>query len=171
MEIREVTPEDMAQLQEIGRRTFFETYSSVNTEENMTNYLAENLSIDKLMSEFSDKNTEFYFALMNERIVGFLKLNSGEAQTEPNQENSLEIERIYVLSEFQGKGVGQFLFEKTVELANKRKLDYVWLGVWEQNSKAIGFYKKNGFVEFGKHLFILGNDEQQDILMKLDLKK
>lgn len=171
MEIREVTPEDMAQLQEIGRRTFVETYSSVNTEENMSNYLAENLSIDKLMSEFSDKHMEFYFALMNERIVGFLKLNSGEAQTEPNQENSLEIERIYVLSEFQGKGVGQFLFEKTVELANERKLDYVWLGVWEQNSKAIGFYKKNGFLEFGKHIFFLGNDEQQDILMKLDLKK
>jgi len=42
----------------------------------------------------------------------------------------------------------------------------VWLGVWEENPRAIKFYKKNGFVEFDKHTFVLGEDEQTDILMK-----
>jgi diamine N-acetyltransferase len=83
--------------------------------------------------------------------------------------NSLEIERIYVLQEFQGKKVGQMLFGKAVEIAKQKNADYIWLGVWEKNIKAIRFYEKNGFVPFGKHLFKLGDDEQTDIMMKLVL--
>ena len=56
-------------------------------------------------------------------------------------------------------------------MAKDRKADYVWLGVWEDNPRAISFYRKNGFVEFDKHIFVLGDDEQTDILMKLELTK
>ena len=54
-------------------------------------------------------------------------------------------------------------------MAKDKKSDYVWLGVWEENPRAISFYKKNGFEEFDKHIFKLGNDEQTDIMMKLKL--
>jgi len=54
-------------------------------------------------------------------------------------------------------------------LAKLTKADYIWLGVWEENPRAINFYKKNGFVEFDKHIFTLGDDEQTDIMMKLQL--
>jgi len=65
--------------------------------------------------------------------------------------------------------VGQVLYEKAIQLAKERKAPYVWLGVWEENPRAIQFYKKNGFVEFDKHLFVLGEDEQTDLMMKLVL--
>ncbi|PZQ78157.1 MAG: GNAT family N-acetyltransferase, partial [Flavobacterium johnsoniae] len=77
---------------------------------------------------------------------------------------------IYVLKEFHGKKVGQLLYEKAIQIAKETKSDYVWLGVWEENHRALAFYKKNGFVEFDKHIFRLGNDEQTDIMMKLQLK-
>ncbi|WP_221405412.1 N-acetyltransferase [Flexibacter flexilis] len=48
---------------------------------------------------------------------------------------------------------------------------YVWLGVWEQNAKAIRFYEKNSFVAFDKHIFILGDEAQTDIMMQLVLTK
>jgi ribosomal protein S18 acetylase RimI-like enzyme len=84
-------------------------------------------------------------------------------------DKALEIERIYVLKDFYGKKVGQLLYEKAIELAKQVKSDYVWLGVWEENQRAISFYKKNGFEEFDKHIFKLGNDEQTDIMMKLQI--
>ena len=65
--------------------------------------------------------------------------------------------------------VGQILFEKAVKVANERKANYVWLGVWEENKRAINFYEKNGFVVFGKHDFKLGDDVQTDLMMKLNL--
>ena len=99
-----------------------------------------------------------------------MKFNFGDSQTELKDNKSLEIERIYVSKEFHGKSVGQLLYDKAIEVAKQKNADYVWLGVWEENQRAISFYKKNGFVEFDKHIFKLGNDEQIDIMMKLNLK-
>jgi ribosomal protein S18 acetylase RimI-like enzyme len=163
-----VTTEDLAELQKICRETFYETFSEQNTEENMKRYLEEDFSAEKLTKELQEKNTEFYFATLHDKVIGYLKLNFGKSHLEKDK-NALEIERIYVLKEFHGKNVGQLLFETAIQKAKQKNLTYVWLGVWEHNLRAIQFYKKNGFIEFGKHPFILGDDKQTDILMRLEL--
>lgn len=162
---------DIDQLQKIGKQTFLETFSSGNTEENMSKYLVEGFSLEKLKTELSDKNAEFYFAKLEEKVIGYLKLNFGQSQTELKNDKAVEIERIYVLKEYHGKKVGQILYEKAIQIARIKNAEYVWLGVWEENPRAINFYKKNGFVEFDKHIFKLGNDEQTDIMMKLQLNR
>jgi ribosomal protein S18 acetylase RimI-like enzyme len=169
IEIQKVTLNDIDRLQKIGRQTFYETFSAGNSEENMTKYLAEGFSIEKLTTELSDNNAEFYFATLDDNVIGYLKLNFGQSQTELQDDKGLEIERIYVLKDFHGKSVGQILYDKAIEVAKLKNSDFVWLGVWEENPRAINFYKKNGFVEFDKHIFKLGNDEQTDIMMKLKL--
>jgi ribosomal protein S18 acetylase RimI-like enzyme len=170
IEIKRVTPEHIEQLQKISVQTFYETFSGANTEHNMKNYLAEGFSIDKLKAELNDENTEFYFAVLDKIVIGYLKVNVGKSQTELQDNKALEIERIYVVKEFYGKKVGQLLYDKAIQIARRKKADYVWLGVWEDNPKAINFYKKNGFIEFDKHIFKLGDDEQTDIMMKQKLK-
>lgn len=169
IEIRKVTLNDIDQLQKIGRQTFQETFSESNSEENMKNYLEEGFSKEKLTVELNDENSEFYFATLDSEIIGYLKINFGESQTELKDSKALEIERIYVPKEFHGKSVGQLLYDKAIQIAKKKEAEYVWLGVWEENPRAISFYKKNGFVEFDKHIFRLGDDEQTDIMMKLKL--
>jgi diamine N-acetyltransferase len=170
IEIVRVTPNHVKLLQSISQQTFTETFSAANTEENMRRYLDENLSMDKLSAEVNDKNAQFYFATIDDRIIGYLKLNFGSSQTEIKNDKAVEIERIYVIKEFHGQQVGKLLYQKALEIAKEVNANFLWLGVWEENKRAINFYKKNGFVEFDKHLFILGNDEQTDIMMKLELK-
>ena len=75
-----------------------------------------------------------------------------------------------MLKEYHGQKVGQILYDKAIEIAQQKSVDFVWLVVWEENPRAINFYKKNGFIEFDKHIFKLGDDEQTDIMMKLKLK-
>jgi ribosomal protein S18 acetylase RimI-like enzyme len=169
IEIRKVTIKDLDELQKIGRQTFYETFASGNTEENMSKYLEEGFSVAKLTTELSDKNAEFYFATLDENVIGYLKINFGQSQTELKDDKAIEIERIYVLKEYHGKNVGQLLYDKAINIALQKNANFVWLGVWEQNPRAINFYKKNGFVEFDKHIFKLGDDEQTDIMMKLKL--
>ena len=155
-EIIKVNSNDIPFLQKVGRQTFFETFSQTNTEENMQKYLEESFSSDKLLGELNNPDSLFYFAKYNDEIVGYLKLNFGHSQ-------------IYVLKDFQGKKIGQKLYEKAVEVAKQNKVKYIWLGVWEKNQKAIDFYEKNGFVPFDKHIFVLGDDKQTDIMMKMEL--
>jgi diamine N-acetyltransferase len=170
LEIKRVTLDDISQLQQVSRLTFYETFAADNSEENMAKYLEESFALDKLNDELNDKNSEFYFALNDNKIVGYLKLNFGPSQKELKDNTAMELERIYVIKEFQGKKVGQLLYEKAISIAQQRNAEYVWLGVWEKNQKAISFYKKNGFIEFDKHIFVLGDDRQTDIMMKLELK-
>lgn len=167
--IKKAILNDIDQLQYIGRETFSETFSSSNTEENMSKYLDEGFSHEKLMDELSNVGSEFYFALFKNKVIDYLKINFGASQTELKDEEALEIERIYVLRAFHGKKVGQMLYEKALEIAKQKKTPYVWLGVWEENHRAIRFYQKNGFVAFDKHIFKLGDDEQIDVMMKLEL--
>ena len=170
IELKQVGLNELEQLQEIGRNTFAETFSSDNSQEDMQAYLDEKFSAVNMKKEMFDTNSQFYFAVLDERVVGYLKINFGTSQTEIKDPRALEIERIYVLKKFHGLKVGQFLYDKAIELAREKDLNYVWLGVWEKNQRAIGFYKKNGFVEFDRHIFRLGNDPQTDIMMKLEIK-
>lgn len=167
--IRQVTAQDIIKLQEISRKTFASTFASQNTEEDIQKYLEENLSLERLKAELNNPDSQFYFALHGEDVIGYLKLNFGTAKTELKDSNSLEIERIYVLKDYHGKHVGQLLYKKAVEVAREKNVEYIWLGVWEHNERAIGFYKKNSFEVFDKHIFMLGSDEQTDILMRLYL--
>ena len=114
-EITKVNSNDITSLQKVGKKTFFETFSQTNTEENMQKYLEESFSSNKLLEELNNPDSKFYFAKYNDEIVGYLKLNFGHSQTELNDNESLEIERIYVLKDFEGKKIGQKLYEKAVK--------------------------------------------------------
>jgi ribosomal protein S18 acetylase RimI-like enzyme len=167
--LRKAALDDIYFLQQIGRRTFYETFAASNSEQNMTAYLEEGFSVEKLTTELQNPYSAFYLAELDHAVIGYLKVNTGAAQTELREAHALEIERIYVLQTYYGKKVGQLLYEKALQLAQETQADYVWLGVWEENPRAIRFYQKNGFVEFDKHVFTLGDDEQTDIMMKLPL--
>ena len=106
---------DVSRLQEISRKTFKEAFSSVNTEENMAKYLEETLSVAKLSLELENDNSAFYFASVDNKTIGYLKLNFGTSQTDIKDPLATEIERIYVLKAYQGKNVGQLLFEKALQ--------------------------------------------------------
>ena len=167
--INKIGNEQIDQLQQIGRLTFSETFAESNSAENMAKYLDEAYSYEKLNAELNDPNSIFYFAMMGQDVIGYLKLNMGASQTEVKDNNALEIERIYVLKSFQGKRVGQLLFDKATQIAKEQNAVFVWLGVWENNKRALQFYTKNGFVEFDQHVFVLGDEAQTDIMMKLEL--
>lgn len=167
--LRRIGTENVEQLQEIAKQTFSDTFSPYNSEENIAQYMAKGFTIEKLTAELQNKNSEFFFALLEEEVIGYLKVNFGDAQTELQDKNSLEIERIYVSKDFHGKKVGQILYDKALEIAQNKNLQYVWLGVWEENLRAVQFYKKNGFVEFDKHIFKFGDEEQTDLMMKKEL--
>ena len=132
----------------------------------MANYLETSFNSENLATQLNNPESIFFLALDKETPVGYLKLNTGSAQTEPQEGRALEIERIYVKSSHHGKKVGQLLYEKALEIAESQQHSYLWLGVWEHNLRAIKFYEKNGFEKLDQHIFKMGDDEQTDIMMK-----
>ncbi len=157
--------EDLSILQEISIETFTDTFKDQNSPENLKNYLERAFHSEQLQEELSNASSEFYFIFFNEEHAGYLKLNTNEAQTEHKTNDSLEIERIYIRTKFQRKGLGKYLIKKAVEIATRKKKKNIWLGVWEKNENAIDFYKKLGFVQTDAHSFYMGDEKQIDFIM------
>ncbi len=164
--LKKASAGDLETLQQIGKETFYETFAEHNSEEEMQKYLAESFSSEKLLKELNTPDSQFFIAWEEENSVGYLKINFGASQTELQDETSMEIERIYVKSSHHGKKVGQLLYDKALEIALQQQKKYIWLGVWEENKRAVSFYSKNGFTQFDKHIFRLGDEEQTDLMMK-----
>jgi ribosomal protein S18 acetylase RimI-like enzyme len=164
--VSRVVANQVEDLQVISRSTFFETFSEYNSDSDMANYLEKDMSIQQLMNEFNNPDSHFYFVSSNDKIVGYLKLNLVNIEGSDSNKKGIEIARIYVLSEFHGSSAGQLLFNKALTIAQENNCDYIWLGVWENNPRAIRFYKKNGFEIKGNKKFILGDDVQNDLIME-----
>ncbi|MFX3640053.1 MAG: GNAT family N-acetyltransferase [Candidatus Pristimantibacillus sp.] len=165
VKINKCSFEELQILQEISIETFNDTFNDNNKPESMKAYLDKAFNSNQLKKELSNVSSEFYFVYLNEELAGYLKVNFNDAQSEKMGDESLEIERIYIRSKFQGKGLGKYLLDKSVEIAIRQNKKMVWLGVLEKNENATAFYKKMGFVQTGTHSFYMGDEEQIDFIM------
>ena len=162
---------DLEELVALSIRTFSDAFKHQNTTENFNDYINANLTSKKLTQELNNPNSEFYFAKFNNETIGYVKLNFNEAQSDLKEKKGMELERIYVLQDFQGNNLGKRLLDFTITQAKQRKLTYIWLGVWDNNLRAFAFYKRNGFIISGSHPFYLGSDCQTDLIMKLEISE
>lgn len=167
-EIREVKVADLKDLHQFAKACFVDTYASQNTAENMILYLRDEFSEERILQLLTDSEIKFFFVKLESKVVGYIQLNWGKAQSE-TLDSSLEIARIYVEKGFQGRRIGALLLKQAYDLGKVLGFDWLWLGVWEKNTKAINFYQKNEFQIFDQHVFKLGNDEQLDWMMRRPL--
>lgn len=165
-QIKKVSTDELEELRKLSVETFSDTFTEQNNEIQMKAYLEKAFNTDQLRSELSNPESFFYFVKEEDKILGYLKLNTKTAQTDQVLDSSLEIERIYLAQEAQGKGLGKLLMDFSIAEAKRRNLLCLWLGVWEKNEKAIAFYKSYGFEVFADHPFKLGDESQKDLLMK-----
>lgn len=168
LSIQQVSLAEADILLQLAESTFRAGFEHLNEPAHFEAYMSRAFNIDKVREELSTDGTTFYFALLAEKIAGYIKLNHGEAQSDNKTEPGIELERIYVKPELQGKKIGQYLLDQSVRMAKEQGFPYLWLGVWEKNASARRFYERNGFREFSSHTFMLGNDPQTDLLMKLE---
>ncbi len=167
---RKGNPKDINELQGLSITTFTHAFENQNDPKDFQAYLTKAFSKEQLLSELKDPNTSFYFVSHRGTPVGYFKTNIFEAQNELQEPEGMELERIYVNSLFQGKGIGLRILSFVESLAQKEGKTYLWLGVWEHNTKAIRFYERYGYMKFDTHPYYIGNDEQTDWLLKKEFK-
>lgn len=164
--IRYANASDNILLAQMGAKTFSDSFAKDNTPENMATYLAASFSPEKQAGELADPNTIFLIAEIAAQPVGYARLKRGPAPECITGQQPIEIVRFYAIQAMIGKGVGARLMQACLEEAARHHCDVIWLDVWEQNPRAIAFYRKWGFVEAGSQTFQLGNDMQHDLLMQ-----
>lgn len=167
--IRQVGIEDATLIADISHQTFYETFAAHNTKEDMDKFLNQQFTKGKLILEVGAKENTFLLAYDQEAVAGYVKLRDEKIPLSLGNLNAIEIARIYAMSNQIGKGVGSILMQSCIDIAKQRCKDFLWLGVWEKNQRAIDFYTRWGFEKFDETDFILGDDLQRDWLMKKEI--
>lgn len=169
MELRYGGPKDAKVLAEIGKKTFYDAYVKDVDLKNLKTVIEETFSEELQLKEINNSDTLFLIAEVNGKIAGYAKLIRNASNEHITGKDHMELSRIYLLQEYIGKGIGKELMQRCIDEARQRDCNSLWLGVWENNQNAIGFYKKQGFREVGSHAFMFGNEIQTDLIMELEL--
>ncbi|QER66830.1 GNAT family N-acetyltransferase [Paucilactobacillus nenjiangensis] len=168
--IKPIRHNQLNELQAISIETFTATFGQQNTADNLQHYLDDAYNLKTLSNELRNPDSYFYFLYVDEAIAGYLKLNVNHAQSENMGGEALEVERIYLTSNYQKFGLGKKLIYFAEQQAKQLHKKLIWLGVWEHNNNAQHFYEHLGFVPFSSHSFWMGTNRQTDILMQKSLK-
>jgi len=160
---------NLNELLRISEQTFRDAFESMNDPEHFQQYIRTAFNKERVQKELNTPGSSFYFLYVDGTLAGYFKTNEQGAQTELKDPSAMELERIYVLPGYQGKGYGQFMLEWVKSRAQELGKQYLWLGVWKRNTDAVRFYESYGFRIFGEHPYYIGKDRQMDWLMRLDL--
>lgn len=172
--IRPATIADATALSRLGATTFRETFEAENTPDDMARYLSEAFTPEQQAAEITNPANVVLLAEHSAEsgeteLVGYAHLADGPVPGAVTGPAPLELKRLYVARAWHGRRVAQALMEAAFEAARARGAQTLWLGVWERNPRAIGFYGKCGFVRVGEHTFMLGTDAQTDWLLARSL--
>jgi diamine N-acetyltransferase len=166
--IRPATINDVKMISEVGKNSFIDAFGEFNTKENLNRYVENSFSETNLISQFNAGHI-FYLALLKNIPVGYLKLNPAGSVPDVSGLNSIQLERIYIRKRVYNKGFGKQLLNTAIKYCKEQKIDYVWLGVWQQNERAIDFYLKYNFTKIGTKLFKIGDNITKDFIMLLKI--
>ncbi len=166
LQYKKCTLNNLDELVAISKNTFITAFEKDNNPEDFKAYIDVAFEKNHIKKQLENPDSSFYFVFKSGQCVGYFKLNENTAQTDIKLDETIELERIYVLQEFQGQQIGSCMLQEAIKMAFERGKKYIWLGVWEKNRAAIRFYQKYGFSKFDTHPYYIGKDKQTDWLMR-----
>jgi GNAT superfamily N-acetyltransferase len=166
--IRRAVPSDALALATFAATAFVDTFAAGNTPEDMAAYLAQAFGEAQQRAELIEPSNIVLLAEWDGELAGYAMLHDGVAPAAAigvNGGSAIEIARLYAGRRWIGTGVGAALMQHCLDVAASRGREWIWLGVWERNVRAIAFYARWGFHDVGSQFFQLGADRQTDRIM------
>jgi diamine N-acetyltransferase len=163
--IRPAVRDDAEALAALAEQTFRDAFAADNDPADMDAYCATAFAVDVQRAHLADSAiVTLLMHVADGALIGYAQLRDGGHPKVPGPA-PIELWRFYIHQTHHGRGAARALMEVVLSRASARGGRTLWLGVWERNHRARGFYLKHGFADVGAHEFLLGRDLQVDRLM------
>lgn len=174
VEVRAATASDADSLAELAAVTFALACPPGTLPADIEQFVAANLSPSHFEAYIADAGRDIRFALRDGEPAGYTMLVFGEPYDADvaaaiSARPTVELSKVYVHGEHHGAGVAAPLMAATLEVARSAGAAGVWLGVNQQNARAIRFYEKSEFAHVGTKTFRVGSVLHNDYVMELVL--
>jgi ribosomal protein S18 acetylase RimI-like enzyme len=155
---------DVPAIDRIFRTSFCETFAHLYSDEDLGAFLAK-FTPEAWRAEMEDPRYAFRLAEAGGEAVGYLKLGPLTLPVEPDAA-AIELRQLYLLKGHHGSGIATELMEWALAEAGKRGAREIYLTVYVDNHRAKRFYERYGFVAVGRYDFMVGNQADEDIIMR-----
>lgn len=138
---------DLDVLHEIALQTYNDTYQYL-WKDGGTSYLNTFYKKETFKSELTATDIYYFLIYEEETAIGFFKLK--ENSIEDSEYKSMELDKLYLLGAYTGKGIGKIIMKYIISFSKEKKRSVISLKVME-SSPAKFVYEKAGFVEISKY--------------------
>jgi diamine N-acetyltransferase len=158
---------DAAIISVLGKQTFQETFRDLFTADELNEYLENTFGIKKLEDSLLRPWNIFGIVYYSDMPVGYYKVKIGSGYDDPEVNNPVQLQKIYVLKDYLDKKLGKALLEDIFALQEIKACDMIWLVVLHSNGRAIRFYENNGFGKLKKYYHRIGaHDLEYDLMTR-----
>jgi diamine N-acetyltransferase len=164
---RSAGKDDAAAIDRIFRTSFCDTFAHLYRPEDLEAFLSK-FTLEAWTAQLGDECYQFRVAEADGEIIGFVKLGPPELPVQRNGP-AIELRQLYILHEWRGQGAAQALIDWALAEAKARGGQELYLTVYTENWRARRFYEKCGFVEVGPYKFMVGEQADEDIIMRASL--
>jgi ribosomal protein S18 acetylase RimI-like enzyme len=169
MKIIEAANEHLDELRAVGIQTYKQHFSGIWSEDGLNSYLESHFNIPKLQTDLDGDVIKYFLTFVEENPVGFIKLKKNQPVPNRGDEYGLELEKIYLLENFAGLGLGKMMIEFVIDYAENLREKSVWLDVLKINTGAIRFYKNQGFQIIDEFEFSTDITKPDMLVMKYEI--
>jgi ribosomal protein S18 acetylase RimI-like enzyme len=166
--LRACAPGDEEALALVGAATFLETFAGLLEGADILAHCRVQHGTSQYAKWLADAKYRLCLAELEGAPVGFVVLSPPDLPVAVTQ-NDIELKRIYLLHRFQGGGLGRRLLEWSVAEARTRGKRRLLLGVKADNTTALAFYDRVGFVRIGERKFLVGGMLCDDYILSLEV--
>ena len=167
--VRDASREDLDELSAVGMDSFLAAYAGTSEPKALAEHMDAMFAPASIAAEMTRGDCWYKIAMIGDAATGLLKLRSGSVPAELESRRVVEVQQLYVHSDYQGYGVGRALIDAAVQHARREQFEAIWLQVWSQAEWAIPFYMRNLFTRIGESPYHIGDQTYDDLLMLREL--
>jgi GNAT superfamily N-acetyltransferase len=165
-----LTPMLSERLPSVARRIFSDTFSHLYEPEAFHSFCdAAYGSGGSMQRALADPTVHWRIASLGEEPIGYAKLLPLVAPAPNPRPSALELQQIYVLRDWHGRGIAEELMRWSIATARELGAPELYLTVFDHNERAKRFYSRHGFTEIGRCTFQLGERIDDDRVWRLSL--
>ncbi|HMS64366.1 MAG TPA: GNAT family N-acetyltransferase [Ignavibacteria bacterium] len=149
---REAEISDALQLSVLLGHVFIDTYGTEGVNSESANFIFKEFSVKNTEKLIMDNSENIIIATYKDNIVGVAEMEFNKICPVDNI-IAPELNKLYVLERFCGKGIGYNLLKKVEEIIITKEVNEIWLSVLSTNERAVSFYERQGFKWIGNFDF------------------
>lgn len=169
--VRKAQPEDATVIALLGRLTFRETFGALFAEHEgeLQAYLQQTFCVAKIASSMSKPENSYWLSTLDDLPIGYAKQKFPSPNLLVDDAAPAQLQKIYVLAEFLGHGIGRVLLQAAMLEASSAQVEAMWLTVLDSNDRAIRFYERHGWTSAGTANFAIGTQEFSFLVMRTEI--